>query len=226
MSYGALFRGNSGQVIIDDSNPVYSLVYSGTYNNIGATGITTINFPAPINSQAWPLVMFKPDGAHMVRNFKILGSPGAWTGFSYYLYSDAGFSNVIRSGSWKVAAIWLPPVGEWGLRVMDAASRVLFDSNREPISIIAGGQTWADGGRNPSYLGQWTTQTFIRPWVQGSYFVINPYSGGYGEWDMACGFLNGGSNTASNFSIFLMIGGVGQPGLSAAGCRIPLIIVK
>ncbi|MEL7937690.1 hypothetical protein [Pseudomonas delhiensis] len=226
MSYGALFTGLAGQIIIDDTNPVYSVVYSGTYNDVGNTGVATINFPSPINSQAWPLVMFKPDGAHMVRNFKILGSPGAWTGFSYFLYSDAGFSNVVRSGVWKVAAIWLPATGDWGLRVRDSYSRIVFDSNREPISLVAGGQSWLDGGRNPSYLGQWTTQTFIRSWVKGNYFVINPYSGGYAEWDMASGFLDGGSNTASNFCMFLMKAGVGQPGISADGCHYPLIIVK
>lgn len=229
MSYGALFIGNSGQLQIDQDYPCMHWVGSGSYAFVANTDPTVVTYATPINSPQPPVVFIKPDGAHIAQSFKHLGSAGNWTGFSISIYADSGFSGVVRSGLYKVAAMYLPGLGSWGLRVFDSSSRVVFDSNRELVSLISGIQTLTKIGYNGSYLGNSTTDTWAGTYVKGSYFMISHIcakriaAGMSG--DLGIGFLSGNSTTASQVCIFLRRLAVGQSADSNA-MSYPLIYVN
>ncbi|WP_407733020.1 hypothetical protein [Pseudomonas citronellolis] len=226
MSFGGLFVGNSGQVIIDENYPVHHWVYSGTYS-LSSVGTVTVTFPAPINSPVPPALFLAPDGAHIVRNLRLTGTAGNWTGFTCYLYADSGFSGVVYSGKWKVAGIYLPAAGSWGLRVFDASSRIVFDSNRDMVAFLSGTQVWSKIGYNGGYLSQWTTDTYAATYTIGAYFLANPWCAKFpaaSDAEAGIGFLSGGSSTATQVCSFLMRAGNGQ--VAAGTFNWPLILAK
>lgn len=211
MSFGALFLGNSGQVIVDQDHPVYHFVYNGTYS-LADNGTTSVAFPAPILSPEPPLVLVAPDGAHAIFDFKLTGGANNWTGFTCRIFADPGFSGIIRSGLWRVAAVYLPASSSWGLKVLDASAKVVFDSNKPMVKFISGVQVWNKVGRNPSWQGNWTTDTWGAPYVQNTYFMLNPWGGGYSDGgQMGIGFINGGRGNATQINSFMMRVGVGRP---------------
>ena len=218
MSFGAIFTGNSGQVIIDQDHPVYQYVTFGTYASGTGGGNVSVTFSSPIQSPEPPLIFIRPDGAHVMRNVVLQGSANNWTGFTCTLFADSSFSGIAWTGTWKAAAIYLPLGGTWGLKIMDSSSRVVFDSNRNSVVFLSGAQSWTKVGRNPSWQGTWTTDTWGMPYTAGAWALVNPwlglYSGTTPSGDMGIGFLNGNYNTATQINSFLMRLGVGQPNVT------------
>lgn len=200
MSYGALFVGNAGQVQIDDNFPCYMEVAAGSYSD--ASGSVTVNYPAAVNSPNPPVIFIRPDGAHIFRNMRHLGSAGNWTGWTAQLYADSGFTGVIRSGQYKAAALYLPRTGGYGLQVFDSSNRLLFDSNRQVIRIIGGSQAWSKFNYNGNYLSNWTTDTWATPYVAGAYVMASHFMAGFvfppNGAEMGIGFVNGSAKTQIN----------------------------
>ncbi|SDI07350.1 hypothetical protein [Pseudomonas panipatensis] len=224
MTYGAFFVGNSGQVQIDDNYPCYMEVAAGSYN--GSSGTVTVTYPAAVNSPNPPAIYVRPDGAHILRNIRHLGSVGNWTGWTATLYSDSGFTGIVASGQYKVAALYLPRTGGYGMQVFDAIGRLLFDSNRQVIRIISGAQTWSKVGYNGSYLGNWTTDTWGNPYVAGSYVLASHFMAasfeGSTSAEMGVGFIDGASKAQIN--AFAQRAGRGLPAI--ASLNWPLVMVN
>lgn len=200
MSYGALFVGNAGQVQIDDNYPCYMEVASGGYD--GSSGTVTVTYPTAINSPNPPAIFIRPDGAHILRYMRNLGGPGNWTGWTALLYTDSGFTGIVRTGQYKAAALYLPRTGGYGLQVFDASNRLLFDSNRRVLTILAGAQTWSKVGYNGNYLSNWTTDTWGNAYVAGSYVMASHFMASFvappNSAEMGIGFLNGATKTQIN----------------------------
>lgn len=227
MSFGALFLGNYGQVIVDQDHPVYHVADYGSYSwNGSGQPIVTVNFSSPIKSSSKPLIFFKPNGAHMVYQFKINGSANNWTGFTFTFFADGGFSNIAYSGQWKAAAIYLEQASAWGLKVLDDGGRIVFDSNRPVVNIVSATQSWAKFSHNGNWQGTRTADTFRAPYTSGQWFMVSIWSGGslggmYGS-DVGVGFLDGSSTTAQYVYCFAMQLGQGMSSIDS--CNWPLIL--
>lgn len=203
MSFGAIFVGNSGQVQIDENYPCYQYVSFGTYN--GSSGTVTVTYPSPINSPNAPMIFVKPDGAHMLQRLQHTGSAGNWTGWTANCYADGGFSGIVRTGTWKVAAIYLPATSGYGLQIFNGSSQLLFDAARVPVTFSSGLQTWSKVGYNGSYQGNWTTDTWGQPWTAGKFFMVNHFMADFPAppqiATMGIGFVNGAMTQVNAFAM-------------------------
>jgi len=174
MSFGALFQGDSGQVIIDDSHPCMHAVFAGTYP--ATSGVTTVTFPAPINSPVPPFIFVRPNGAQYLWNVQFQGSAGNWTGFTIEQFTYKDMSGVSLGGAWKAAAVMLPRAGDWGMLVRDTAENILFDSNRPIVKFLGGVQQFDKYAYNGGYLSQWTVQTWRAALAfPSAYFMVSHF---------------------------------------------------
>ncbi|HBP5809167.1 TPA: hypothetical protein L5717_006592, partial [Pseudomonas aeruginosa] len=177
MSYGVLIRGNSGQTIIDDSNPCVHIAASGTYG-VQTTRETIVSYPSAIQSPYEPYVYFRPNGPHQIYLFRHIGSPGNWTGFAFWqnIYRDVG--PPVYGGKWKAGAVMLPKTGGWGMQVFDTQSRVMFDSNRDVVRYLGGAQVWNKYAYNPNWSGGLALQTWYLPFPYGTeaYFQVSHFN--------------------------------------------------
>ncbi|MBG4943831.1 hypothetical protein GHV78_05310 [Pseudomonas aeruginosa] len=176
MSYGVLIRGDSGQTIIDDSNPCIHIATSGTYG-VQTSSETIVSYPSAIQSPYEPYVYFRPDGPHQVFQFRHLGSPGNWTGFAFWQAYILGSEPPIYGGKWKAGAVMLPKTGGWGMQVFDSQSRVMFDSNRDIVRYVGGAQVWNKYAYYPNYAGG-PLQVWYLPFPYGvdAYFQVSHFN--------------------------------------------------
>ncbi|RUD96335.1 hypothetical protein [Pseudomonas aeruginosa] len=177
MSYGALIRGDTGQTIIDDSNPCIHFAASGTYGH--TTGReTVIQYASPIQSPYEPYVFVRPNGPHQIYLFRHIGAPGNWTGFAFWqtIYRDV--DPPIYGGKWKAGAVMLPKTSGWGMQFFDTQSRVMFDSNRDIVRYVGGAQVWNKYAYNPNWPGGTALQTWYLPFTYGveAYFQVSHFN--------------------------------------------------
>lgn len=231
MTAGFQAIGDSSQLIISEDNPVAMLMGSGTYARVGSSE-TVITYSTPINSPIPPMVFVKPDGAHMVTMFRHIGSAGNWTGFGIQIYTDAGFSNIVASGSWKVAAYYVPDSGNSGLRIYDGSGRLIFNSDIPPVKFLGGSQTWAHASHNGSYLGNFTTDTWVASYITNSYFLVSQCTAqflgaGNGTTPSATGmgFLNAGASTSTQIFFFYKGFPAGLP-VATSTVYWPLVLIE
>jgi hypothetical protein len=145
MSFGLEFTNGSNTVIIDSEIARLSVICSGRYtNNTDSGRATTVAFPFTITSTEPPLVFVKPDpnGIAGLYHFISIGSPGAWTGFYFYGQGLVGATVVPPNGEYFVGAFIASPVAQYGFRLWDATSKLIFDSGTPSAIFTRAAQTW------------------------------------------------------------------------------------
>lgn len=175
MTFGFRLINDDGNISVDETNPVYALIPSDTIGRfVGAAAIdinygnliqsttpgrafgTGINFQldfwATINTVSPPLLFARPsskvglDAYTMIGGYRVIGSPGAWTGIGFFLCTDgpvpagAGPAQVYETYRSTCCdfAIAVPGgyfQGGYGLRLADTAGKLMFDSNNKHIAL-------------------------------------------------------------------------------------------
>jgi len=167
MSYGLEIVNDSSQTIIDSTYRNYQLAESGSSvscsNNNTSTGYyNSINFATSVSSP--PVVLFQPgtDYYSGVSSYNKSGSD--FTGFNVSVQRNTSGGTYTTAINWK-SAILLPSASsdEYGLRVYDASSNIVFDSGKSnfhiysvhdvSVSMISGVTTITHSGiSNPYYI--------------------------------------------------------------------------
>lgn len=152
--YGLRTLNNSIATQIDSFNRALSIRYSGAFNLLVAggggapdiAGDVYYSWPAPITTYERPLIFLNGTDYMMVGNFRVLGSPGNWTGFTV-----SNRANPLHGPIWNqpMRIKWFcasymaddSPIGQYGVSVKDAANNRLFAStmniallNSQPVA--------------------------------------------------------------------------------------------
>lgn len=145
MGYGLQFINNSNSVILDSEFARLTILGSGRYSPNQESGLGSVtNFPQTISSIEPPLVFVRPDtvagGVAGICFMRVLGSPGAWTGFYVRAYD---VNTLQPNGRWFAAAFISRPAASFGLRMWDASGTLIFDSGTQVAVFTRSFQNWS-----------------------------------------------------------------------------------
>lgn len=169
--FGFFSRGNAGNLILGDDNPVLVQLLSGdlrvtrrfgnAYNAQGA-GSCAVTYPEPITTFDPPMVFGVPNPTFAgggIGRFSHIGRPGYWTGFrvvftNYLDYRAQQFdpNNALKIGqqtgwSYRVCTFRAPPSQDrFGLRLFDAEGQLVFDSGWPIVPFRGLLKSWAAAG--------------------------------------------------------------------------------
>lgn len=147
MSYGILIRNSSGEIIIDESNPVFSLVSAGQFSvpsgykfarDYGGWDIEQKYLEEkvvylPTNGAANVVAFVSPSRGQEVGVVGVRNEPSN-NRLAISLVSETGAS--ARVEAYVYGGHLNFPAGEdYGLQVLDASGGLVFDSRRPPLSI-------------------------------------------------------------------------------------------
>lgn len=158
MTYGIQFTNDNNVVTLDSEFSRLVVLQRGRYQGGAA-------FSATITSAEPPLVFVRPDATTTFSYASITGSPGAWTGFSFL---GGG------TGNFFVAAYSSSPTANYGIRIWDGASKLLFDSGTPCAQFTRTISAWTYLGSTPT--GQGTSRsvwTAPSPLNTGDFMLIN-----------------------------------------------------
>ena len=143
MTYGLRFTNSSDVVILDSEFARLVILDTGTWSGNGS-GIT-VSFSKVINTIEPPLVFVRPNQSITFCFCKIIGSTGAWRGFSF-----VGISGQSTSGKWFCAGFKSSETARFGMRLWDGDSNLLFDTGTPCAQFTRSISSW-------SYLGSSST---------------------------------------------------------------------
>lgn len=178
MSYGLQFVNNSNVVTLDSEYARLMVIASGRFSPTeeGNLGSTTY-FARPVTSQEPPLVFIRPDTVNGVAGLcrmRLIGSAGNWTGFYVRAYD---VNTAQPNGRYFVAAFAAQAVAQFGMRLWDGASSLLFDSGTPNANFTRAFQNW-NYDRNDK-----TAQGLIRIYYtvpfnfpENEYMLLNSFS--------------------------------------------------
>lgn len=169
MAYGAEFRNDGGDVIIDGENPCCFLHEVGTarytvnrwtayYDQLYGYNAKQVLFENVIRTQEPPFVCGYSTKGRAIFGY-ITGEPGAWTGFMASGGSDpststyTGFIDMDPSTDCEMKYAVYSQLGEirsggnWGLLINDANGKQVFDSRKYPF-ILEGNFSYRRWGDN------------------------------------------------------------------------------
>ncbi|WP_422419109.1 hypothetical protein [Pseudomonas sp. GZD-222] len=178
-SYGIRTRNNNIATQIDSINNTLSIRYSGAFNLLvaGGGGAPDIvgdvynAWPAPITTYERPLIFLNGTDYMMVGNFRVIGSPGNWTGFTVSNRAHPNHGSIWTQPmriKWFCASYQADtsPIGQYGVSVKDANSNRLFAStmniallNNQPTAnafVTAGAPITGTGYYASSQQMAWT----------------------------------------------------------------------
>jgi hypothetical protein len=142
MSYGLQFINNAGLVTLDSEYARMNVICTGRYAPTEENGLGSGTlFPVVITSQEPPMVFCRPDtfGIGAFQFFRLIGSPGAWTGFYVRTYST---QTAKPNGRYFAATFGAQPLASFGMRLWDASSRLLFDTGTPTALFTRAFQNW------------------------------------------------------------------------------------
>jgi hypothetical protein len=167
MSFGVEFSNNNDVVVLDSEFARLCVLHRGNWSN-GGSGVS-VAFPSTITSSEPPLVFVRADQSCTMCFCLINGSPGAWTGFSF-----RGIVGQTSSGKWFAAAFQSAPVANYGFRIWDASSKLLFDSAAPAAQFTRTITAWTYLGSEQTSQGvyrlSWTANS---PLNTGDYLMLN-----------------------------------------------------
>lgn len=169
MAYGAEFRNDGGDVIIDGENPCCFLhevgtarytvgLWTGYYDQMYGYKAQQVKFRGVIRTNEPPFVCGYSVKGRAIFGY-ITGEPGAWTGFMACGgldpsdYSSSGFIKAPTSINCEMRYAVYSQRGEirsqsnWGLLVSDERGNQVFDSRKYPF-ILEGDFSYRRWGRN------------------------------------------------------------------------------
>jgi hypothetical protein len=143
MAYGLQFVNNSDVVTLDSEYARLMVIASGRFSPTEEGGLgSSTYFPRAVTSQEPPLVFIRPDTVNMVAGLcrmRLLGSPGNWTGFYVRAYD---VKTAQPNGRYFVSSFGAQAVANFGMRLWDGASSLLFDSGTPNANFTRAFQNW------------------------------------------------------------------------------------
>lgn len=166
MAYGMMFKNSSDVVVLDSEFARLVVLQKGTWSS---TGGATINFASAITSSEPPLIFVRPNQSGILSFCQVIGSAGAWTGFTFI-----GSVGVSTSGNWFCSAFQSRPTAKYGFRIWDASSKLIFDSGTPCAQFSKTLSSWTYLGAEQTNQGQtrlsWTAPFSLNG---GDYMLLN-----------------------------------------------------
>ena len=194
---GIRIKGSNGQIQIDDVTPTMVGIYRGQATPANMQALTSTNqgtfgrrhiitFPGVISSQEPPLVFCQFITSRvMMTMMTLIGSPGAWTGFSCCIGYIEAYAEYVNSGresttrvnriinlapplfngayfNWFVAGRSPYSTDKIGIRIRNRNTGVLmYDSGFPIVKFLAQSSAFTALGRLDDY-GHYWARTFLR----------------------------------------------------------------
>lgn len=212
--YGIRARNDSNLVQIDNVNKVMSVAGSGSFL-LGRRGPSDYilsgqgNFPSVIRTIEEPYVFLRSDTGMLVRKYRVLGSPGAWTGFTVDASFLGPFVDLLYTVHWMVGSTTPSAIeGDYGIRIRNESSERTFNSN-DNLILLSGGAPSSDrfvraGTPIETPTVYWSS--FQMPWTGNvnDYFLASSllptFFDGYEFYDNPAGFLVGNRSVLQAYS--------------------------
>jgi len=216
MSYGLSFINNNNQVVIDSEFARLTVICSGRYAPTQESGLGSVtNFPRVITSAEPPLVFCRPDtgGIAGLTAMQVIGSAGNWTGFYVRAY-DVNTNQ--PNGRYFAATFGAQPVSQFGLRLWDGTTKLLFDSGTPAALFTRSFQNWNYLRYETSATGSYRNFYSVPfNFPENEYLLINTFgmnmlTGSYSGrmvktlWDFNAGALYAVTDGFSNPFAFFM----------------------
>lgn len=170
MSFGMRFTNDSDVVTLDSEFSRLVVLEKGSWSGNGS-GVY-VPFAKTVTTDEPPLVFVRPDAANGYVYFCLIhGGRGAWTGFSFQ-----GNRNISTNGKWFSASFASQAKAEYGLRLWDSSSKLLFDSGTPcaQFTRTITGWTYLGAVGNPPGAGQYRySWTAPSPLDTGDYMLLN-----------------------------------------------------
>lgn len=210
MTFGLQFMNNSNVVTLDSEYARLCVLCSGRFSPTQESGLGSVTtFPSVITSTEPPLIFVRPDTVNAVAGLclaAVYGSPGAWTGFYIRAYD---VNTAQPNGRYFAAAFMASPVAQFGMRLWDGTTKLLFDSGTPSAVFTRAFQNWTyvkTTFSSPTYFNYYSVD-FDFP--ANEYMMINNFSmlmvGGsaagrmvYSWWDFPAGKLWTVTSATSN----------------------------
>lgn len=213
--YGVRARNDSNLVQIDNSNKAIRVASSGSFA-IGRRGpgdyITSGGgtFSPAITTTEEPMVFLRSDTGMMVCNYRVVGSPGAWTGFTVDGWFGGAFNTLYYTVKWMVGTnvATSPPSGDYGIRIKNELSEATFNSN-DNLILLSGGAPSSDRFKvagSDIAIGSTLWSSFQMPWTSSfdDYFLASSllpkFYDGYTIYENPAGFHVGNRSVLQAYS--------------------------
>lgn len=201
MATGIRIRGLYGQLQISQESPVNSILFSGSLGAMSPYGpdgryCNAITFPATITTSEQPLVFLRVTNTVRIIAVRMVGSPGAWTGFWIWGTDGAdaqgGGANIVSIlGTWFITTTQsAKSSAKYGIRIRNPdTNAIVFDSGY-PIAkflswtptftnqrVLSTGYNSGGIGSVPGGYFDWFRADAAVPWDQNGHFLANSYTG-------------------------------------------------
>lgn len=144
MAYGLTYTNNNNVVTIDSEFTRLVVLAKGIYQPTEESGLgSTTQFPSTITSQEPPLVFIRPttgSGIAGLCQMRVIGSPGAWTGFYVRAYD---VNTLQPNGTYFACGFAARAVAQYGMRLWDESAKLLFDSDTPYANFTRAFQNWS-----------------------------------------------------------------------------------
>lgn len=199
MATGIRIKGTYGQLQISEDSPVNSILFNGNLGNliqytgagdpIWATGVT---FPVTITTSDQPLLFLRITNTVTILFVRIIGSPGAWTGFSVYGTNNTdapggGANPIAVQGTWFITTTQAAKSSaKYGIRIRNPITNaVVFDSGYPIAKFLSwtpqfnNVRVLSTGYDNSGRSGWWDWCRADTPVPYGfnGHFLANGYTG-------------------------------------------------
>lgn len=177
MAFGLQYTNNSDVVTVDSEFTRLVVLAKGSYRPTQESNLGSVtSFPRTITSQEPPLIFCRPIGSSgigAVCYARVIGSPGAWTGFYIRTYSTGTLQPY---GTYFAAGFGAQNVADWGMRLWDANGKLLFDSDTPYVRFTRAFQNWAYVKSDTSEQGY--TRNYYRVsfnFPAGEHMLVNTF---------------------------------------------------
>lgn len=178
MTFGLEFTNESNVVTVDSEFTRLVVLAKGSYSPTQESGLGSVtSFPRTITSQEPPLVFIRPSATSGIAGLcqmRVLGSPGAWTGFYVRAYDE---NTLQPNGSYFACGFAATALAEFGMRLWDGSSKLLFDSGTPYARFTRAFQNWTYVKTDSTAQG--TPRNYYRVafnFPAGEHMLINSFS--------------------------------------------------
>ena len=158
MTFGLEVTNSSNQLVIDSTFLNYGMIAQGS---VAVTVKTTVEyhsgifFPVPSSADAPPLIAVKwaPDSDILCGGVRMVGAPGAWSGFELAMLSMGSQKTVTLE--YKVFDANISYPFGFAMQIFSPAGQVAFDSSFAPMQIAGYvyPNTWVGVGNSSPAIG-------------------------------------------------------------------------
>lgn len=178
MAYGLEFVNNNNVVVLDSEYSRLMVIATGRFSPTGDGGLgSETYFPTAITSQEPPLVFVRPDTVNQAAGLcqmRLIGSAGNWVGFHVRAYSSL---TAQPNGRYFVATFGAQETAQYGMRLWNGSTKLLFDSGTPNANFTRSFQNWSY--ERYETTGQGLTQIYYTvpfTFPENEYLLLNSFS--------------------------------------------------